>query len=60
MKYVIILSLAAMGCTSNPKDKILIETQKKEIDSLKVELNNYKILHEIAKETIEKDTAYTN
>jgi hypothetical protein len=56
MKYLVILALAAIGCNSTPQDKILIETQRKEIDSLKIELTNYKALHEIAKEIIDKDT----
>jgi hypothetical protein len=44
-----------ISCQSN-SDKTIAD-QKAEIDSLKAELSNYKILHEIAKEIIEKDSA---
>lgn len=47
------------SCQSDA-DKKTIADQKKTIDSLEIELNDYKVLHSIAKEIIEKDTAYTN
>jgi hypothetical protein len=45
------------SCQSN-SDKIIAD-QKVKIDSLELELNNYKVLHSIAKEIIENDSTYT-
>jgi hypothetical protein len=60
MKFpLILLLIVIISCQSN-LDKKTIADQKKTIDSLEIELNDYKVLHSIAKEIIEKDTAYTN
>jgi hypothetical protein len=45
------------SCQSN-SDKIIAD-QKAKIDSLQLELNDYKILHSIAKEIIDKDTSFS-
>ncbi len=45
------------SCQSN-SDKIIAD-QKAKIDSLELELSDYKILYEIAKEIIDNDSTYT-
>jgi hypothetical protein len=54
---IIFVVLAFFSCQSN-SDKI-IAVQKAKIDSLQLELNDYKILHSIAKEIIDKDTSFS-
>ena len=60
MKDIFILLLINLVSCQSDADKMTIADQKKTIDSLEIELNDYKVLHSIAKEIIEKDTAYTN
>jgi hypothetical protein len=56
MKFpLILLLIVIIGCQSDT-DKKTIADQKKTIDSLEIELNDYKILHSVAKEIIEKDS----
>jgi hypothetical protein len=54
---IIILFFFFYSCQSN-SDKIIAD-QKAKIDSLELELNNYKVLHSIAKEIIDNDSTYT-
>jgi ABC-type proline/glycine betaine transport system substrate-binding protein len=60
MKFSLILLLIAVTSCQSETDKTTIADQKKTIDSLEIELNDYKLLHSVAKEIIEKDTTYTN
>jgi hypothetical protein len=55
MKISFILLCLFYSCQSET-DKTTIADQKKTIDSLEIELNDYKILHSVAKEIIEKDS----
>jgi hypothetical protein len=54
---IIILFLFFFSCQSNTEK--VIADQKSKIDSLESELNNYKVLHSIAKEIIDKDTSFS-
>lgn len=56
MKFSLILLLLAITSCQSDADKKTIADQKKTIDSLEIELNDYKVLHSIAKEIIEKDS----
>ena len=54
---IIILFFFFFSCQSNTEK--VIADQKTKIDSLELELNNYKVLHSIAKEIIDNDSTYT-
>jgi hypothetical protein len=54
---LIILFFFFFSCQSNTEK--VIADQKTKIDSLELELNNYKVLHSIAKEIIDNDSTYT-
>ena len=54
MKFSLIIFLIAITSCQSNLDKKTIAYQKKTIDSLVIELNNYKILHSVAKEIIEQ------
>ena len=54
---LIILFFFFFSCQSNTEK--VIADQKAKIDSLELELNNFKILHSIAKEIIDNDSTYT-
>ena len=56
-RIVTILFLFFFSCQSNTEK--VIDDQKAKIDSLELELNNYKVLHSIAKEIIDNDSTYT-
>jgi hypothetical protein len=53
----VILFFFFFSCQSNTEK--VIADQKTKIDSLELELNNYKVLHSIAKEIIDNDSTYT-
>jgi hypothetical protein len=53
--YLFTAILLLFSCQTDT-DKKTIADQKKTIDSLEIELNDYKILHSVAKEIIEKDS----
>ena len=55
--FVVLALFFFFSCQSN-SDKIIAD-QKAKIDSLQLELNDYKILHSIAKEIIDKDTSFS-
>ena len=54
---IIILFFFFFSCQSNTEK--VIADQKAKIDSLELELSDYKILHEIGKEIIDNDSTYT-
>lgn len=53
--YLFTAILLLFSCQSET-DKTTIADQKKTIDSLQLELNDYKVLHSVAKEIIEQDS----
>lgn len=59
MRIILLFIISLSSCQSD-SDKKIITDQKAEIDSLKVELNNYKILHAVAKEIIDNDTSFNS
>lgn len=56
MKPLSILMFYILTSCQSDADKKTIADQKKTIDSLEIELYDYKVLHSIAKEIIEKDS----
>lgn len=55
MYYFLFIVSFYWSCQSET-DKTTIADQKKTIDSLEIELNDYKVLHSVAKEIIEQDS----
>lgn len=53
----IILIFSLKSCALSPSAATIAE-QKAEIDSLKIELRDYKILHALAKIEIDKDSSF--
>ena len=56
-KYL--LPLLFLGCKAQPDScQIQLSQKDREIDSLKIELKNYQILHSLSKIEIDKDSSF--
>jgi hypothetical protein len=56
-KYI--FPLLFIGCSTQPDSyEIQLSQKDREIDSLKIELRDYKILHALAKIAIDKDSSF--
>ena len=56
LKYFIFVFFFILSSCQSDTNKKTLADQKKTIDSLEIELNNYKILQSVAKEIMEKDS----